>query len=134
MRYTGKIATWGFIAFGVTMVLFGTLRATGQVLWPLIILFVSMYSVRLGVALGLEGGLGDDALWISFPVAMFPTLIMATGLYLHGGWCRSSAMNIIDPALAAASTEVSHTSEAALPHSALVAAAPPTLQGERRGG
>ena len=67
-QHIGRIATWGFIAFGVTMVLFGTVRGNGQVLWPLIILFVSMYPVRLGVAYGLRASLGVDALWLSFPV------------------------------------------------------------------
>ena len=38
-----NLATWGFLAFGVTMVLFGTVRANGQVVWPVIILFISMY-------------------------------------------------------------------------------------------
>ncbi len=79
----------GFIAFGVSMVLFGTVRANGQVIWPLIILFVSMYPVRLGVAIGLREQFGSDALWLSFPAAMVSTLLMATVLYFHGGWKRT---------------------------------------------
>ena len=92
--HIGRIATWGFIAFGVTMVLFGVVRANGQVVWPLLILFISLYPIRLGVAVGLGGWLGADALWISFPVAMMATLTMASLLYLQGGWRRETDMNI----------------------------------------
>jgi putative MATE family efflux protein len=90
-RHIQLIATWGFLFFGVSLVLFGTVRANGQVVWPLIILFVSMYPVRLGFALGAYDWLGADALWLSFPIGMVATMVMATALYLHGGW-RSSRM------------------------------------------
>ncbi len=55
-RHIQLVATWGFVAFGVSLVLFGTVRANGQVVWPLIILFVAMYPVRLGFALGAPRG------------------------------------------------------------------------------
>ena len=48
----------------------------------------------MGVAVGLRGWLGADALWISFPVAMMATLTMASLLYLQGGWRRETDMNI----------------------------------------
>jgi putative MATE family efflux protein len=87
-RHIQLVATWGFLFFGVSLVLFGTVRANGEVVWPLIILFISMYPVRLGFALGLRDALGLDALWLSFPAGMVATSIMAAGLYLHGGWKR----------------------------------------------
>ena len=80
------IATWGFLFFGISLVLFGTVRANGEVLGPLIILFIAMYPVRLGFAFGLREPLGLDALWLSFPAGMVATSIMAAALYLHGGW------------------------------------------------
>jgi putative MATE family efflux protein len=88
-RHIQLIATWGFLFFGISLVLFGTVRANGQVVWPLIILFISMYPVRLGFALGAHGWLGTDALWLSFPIGMVATSAMATALYLHGGWRKS---------------------------------------------
>ncbi|MFG0634651.1 MATE family efflux transporter [Pseudomonas sp. xss_2] len=127
-QHIGRIATWGFVAFGVSMVLFGTVRANGQVIWPLIILFVSMYPVRLGVALGLHDWLGSDALWISFPVAMVSTLAMASILYLHGGWRKSSSMDIETHGPNAVVAEVSQTAEAALPCNALAPASPAALK------
>lgn len=88
-RHIQLVATWGFVCFGVTLVLFGTVRANGQVIGPLIILFISMYPVRLGVLFAAEQWLGADALWLSFPIGMVATMLMAIGLYLHGGWRRS---------------------------------------------
>ena len=81
-----RVATWGFVAFGVAFVLFGTVRANGQVVQPLVILFVAMYPIRLGFALGAREWLGVDAIWWSFPVAMVAIVLMAIGVYLHGGW------------------------------------------------
>jgi Na+-driven multidrug efflux pump len=88
-RHIQLVATWGFVCFGVTLVLFGTVRANGQVLGPLIILFIAMYPVRLGVLFAADQWLGPDALWLSFPIGMVATMLMAIGLYLHGGWRRS---------------------------------------------
>jgi putative MATE family efflux protein len=87
-RHIQLVSTWGFIFFGATFVVFGTVRANGEVVGPLIILFIALYPVRMGVALGSEPWLGTDALWLSFPVGMVATSIMAGMLYFHGGWRR----------------------------------------------
>ena len=74
--HIGRIATWGFILFAASpWCCSGAVRANGQVIWPLIILFISLYPVRLGWRWGLRGWLGPDALWISFPVAMLTTVL-----------------------------------------------------------
>ena len=87
------IGTWSFLLFGVTMVLFGTVRANGAVLGPLVILAIGLYPVRLGFALGAYDWLGADALWYSFPASSFANMAMAIGFYLHGGW-RKARMQI----------------------------------------
>jgi putative MATE family efflux protein len=87
-RHIQLVATWGFLFFGVSLVLFGTVRANGEVVWPLIILFIAMYPVRLGFAFGTKHWLGLDALWLSFPAGMVATAIMAGMLYLDGRWKR----------------------------------------------
>jgi putative MATE family efflux protein len=92
------IATWSFLLFGVTMVLFGTVRANGAVLGPLIILFIGLYPVRLGFALGAQPWLGPDALWASFPVSSFANMAMAIAFYLHGGWRKARMGPPPDPA------------------------------------
>jgi len=92
-RHIQLLTSWGFVFFSASLVIFGTVRANGQVVWPLIILFISMYPVRLGIAFGTERWLGIDSLWWSFPAGMVTTSIMATILYLHGGWRRSRMMS-----------------------------------------
>lgn len=80
------VATWGFIFFGITLVLFGTVRGNGEVVWPLIIMVIAMYPARIGFALAAEPWLGVDAVWWSFPLGSIATAAMAAVLYLHGGW------------------------------------------------
>ena len=85
-RHIQLLATWSFLLFGVTLVLFGTVRANGAVIGPLIILFVGLVPVRLGFALGAYPWLGADALWLSFPVRSFVNMALAIAYYLRGGW------------------------------------------------
>lgn len=91
------LATWSFLLFGITMVIFGTVRANGAVIGPLIILAIGLFPVRLGFALGAYPWLGADALWLSFPVSSFANMAMAIGYYRHGGW-RAARMAPPPPA------------------------------------
>jgi Na+-driven multidrug efflux pump len=86
------LATWGFVLFGMTMVLFGTVRANGAVWGPLAILFVAMYPIRIGFALGLRPLLGADALWWSFPAGSTVTVLLAGLYYLYGPWRRGGVL------------------------------------------
>lgn len=92
-RHIQLIATWNFLLMGVTMVLFGTVRANGSVIGPLIILAIGLVPVRLGFALGAYPWLKADALWLSFPVSSIANVTMAVAFYLHGGW-RKGRMGI----------------------------------------
>lgn len=92
------LATWSFLLFGVTMILFGTVRANGAVIGPLVILIIGLYPVRLGFALGAHDWLGADALWLSFPVSSFVNMALAIAFYLHGGWRKERMLGPIDPA------------------------------------
>ena len=106
----GLIATWSFVFFGATMVLFGTVRANGAVWGPLLILVVALLPVRLGIAALLRPALGIDALWWSFPVSSFVNLAGAILYYCYGPWrggrllaqpedaCDEQAQGIAEPA------------------------------------
>jgi Na+-driven multidrug efflux pump len=87
-QHINLIVTWGLILFGATMVLFGTVRANGAVWGPLIILAISMFPVRLGLALGLDPVLGANALWWSFPIGSIVNLALAVLYFLYGPWRR----------------------------------------------
>ena len=90
------LATWSFLLMGITLVLFGTVRANGAVVGPLIILAIGLVPVRLGFAIGAYPWLGEDALWLSFPVSSLANLAMASAFYLHGGW-RKARMDAAHP-------------------------------------
>jgi putative MATE family efflux protein len=96
-RHIQILATWSFLLFGVTLVLFGTVRANGAVIGPLVILFVGLVPIRLGFALGAYPWLKADALWLSFPVSSFANMALAIAFYLHGGWRRSRMAPPPDP-------------------------------------
>lgn len=83
------IATWTFLAFGTTIVIISTLRANGSVVPPLVILFLSMFPIRLAVYYVGYPLIGSDILWWSFPISSLASLVMAWAVYRHGGWRRA---------------------------------------------
>jgi Na+-driven multidrug efflux pump len=83
------IATWSFLLFGITLVIFGTVRANGAVFVPLIILAIGLLPVRIGFAWFGRDWLGADALWWSFPVSTFVNLALAVAYYRSGRWKQS---------------------------------------------
>lgn len=91
-RHIQLIGTWSFLMFGVVFVLFGTMRANGDVWPPLIILALGLLGVRLGLAYGLQPRLGADAIWWSMPVATLFNLILAVAYYRTGRWKRAQMM------------------------------------------
>lgn len=95
-EHINNVAGWSFILFGVTFVLFGVVRSTGAVTPPLIILFVSLFAVRIGFAKLLEPSWGQDAIWWSFPVSMTVSMSLAIAYYRWGGW-RSARMSVPAP-------------------------------------
>ncbi|QIG80634.1 MATE family efflux transporter [Stakelama tenebrarum] len=80
------IATWSYIIAGVTMVLFGTVRANGAVWVPLIILTVTMIPIRVGFAVAGQDWLGADAIWAAFPASSLVSLLLAAAYYRWGKW------------------------------------------------
>jgi Na+-driven multidrug efflux pump len=88
-RHIHLVATWNFILFGVTMVLFATVRANGAVWAPLIILCIGLVPVRFGFILGTDQWLGADAIWWSFPVSSLANVALSAAYYLQGGWKKA---------------------------------------------
>ncbi len=89
-RHIQLIASWTFVMFGATMVLFSTVRANGATLAPLIILIVSLYPVRIGIAMAGQPVIGADALWWAFPIGSAVSLGLAALFYRFGKWRSQS--------------------------------------------
>jgi putative MATE family efflux protein len=92
--HINRIATPSFVFFGITMVLFGVVRATGAVMAPLIGLTVSLLLVRVPLAEAFIDRLGADSVWLSFPLSSAFAAILAVVYYKYGGW-RSAHMESV---------------------------------------
>lgn len=80
------IAGGSFIFTGATLVFFGTARANGAVVMPMVIMVVSLIFGRLGFAIGMQPVLGFEALWWAFPFASLISVTMAAIYYARGSW------------------------------------------------
>ncbi len=96
-RHIHLVASWSFLMFGVTMVIFGTVRANGAVMAPLVILAVAMFPVRLGALFALRPFIGIEAFWWTMPIGSLASMVMAVAYYRAGGW-RKLAMTVTSPA------------------------------------
>ena len=105
-RHINAVASWSFVLFGATMVLFGTVRANGAVVAPLMILAFAMFPVRIGGAIVLEPWLGEDALWWSLPLGSTASLILASLYYKWGNW--RAARPLLPEAMPGRPGEVMH--------------------------
>jgi putative MATE family efflux protein len=89
--HLNRIATWSFAFFGVSMVLFGVVRATGAVVVPLICVVVSLLGVRVPFAEIMLDRWQADAIWWSFPLSSALSALLSVLYFRYGGW-RSAHM------------------------------------------
>ncbi|MFM5948543.1 MAG: hypothetical protein ACKOPM_04830 [Novosphingobium sp.] len=80
------LAIWTYLPFGITIVLFGTLRAYGVIYAQLLVLFASMYGVRLGAYYLLYPLIGPDALWYSFLLSSVLSMLLTLAVYFLAPW------------------------------------------------
>ncbi|MCA3182270.1 MULTISPECIES: MATE family efflux transporter [unclassified Cupriavidus] len=88
-QHINLVVLWSFILFGFTIVVFGTVRATGAVMAPLVILFISMWVIRLPFAWALGPRIGAESIWWSFPLGSVVSVVLAFLYYRFGNWKRS---------------------------------------------
>ncbi|HEU4623651.1 MAG TPA: MATE family efflux transporter [Steroidobacteraceae bacterium] len=86
------IAAWSFVLLGVSMVIFGVVRATGAVFPPLVILTIALLGVRFPLALSLLDRWHADAIWWSFPISSLVAALLSVAYYKYGNW-RTLRMN-----------------------------------------
>jgi putative MATE family efflux protein len=95
-RHIHLVASWSFVMFGVTMVIFSTVRATGAVMAPLVILAIAMFPIRLGAVFALRPFIGIEALWWTMPISTAASMVMALGYYRAGTW-RKLRIQTVSP-------------------------------------
>lgn len=89
--HINRIVTPSFVFFGITLVLFGVVRATGAVMAPLITLAITLLLVRIPLAEAFVDRLGVDSVWWAFPLSSALASLLAVLYYKFGGW-RSAHM------------------------------------------
>lgn len=99
-QHINAVVAWSFVLFGVTIVLFGVVRATGAVAAPLVILFVSQWVIRLPFAWQMQMTWGAEAIWWSFPLGFAVSLVMALTYYKWGNWRGVRMLPKAPPAVA----------------------------------
>jgi putative MATE family efflux protein len=97
-RHIDVLVVWSFAVFGVTMVLSGVVRSTGAVIPPLLILFFTLWVIRVPFARFFAARFGADALWYSFPISSFVALVCSVGYYRFGKWKSASMLKNPSPA------------------------------------
>ncbi|MBT2186015.1 MATE family efflux transporter [Sphingobium nicotianae] len=85
-RHIIQIVSWSYLPFSIAMVMFGTMRANGIVLAPLIILTASLFFVRIGFYYVSYPLIGANGLWASFTVSTMVVLVLAWLYYRYGKW------------------------------------------------
>jgi Na+-driven multidrug efflux pump len=89
--HLNKIVAGSFIFFGVTVLLFSVVRATGAVILPLLVSSLSLFGVRFPLAYWLLERYHAEAIWWSFPASSVLATALALLYYKYGGW-RSAHM------------------------------------------
>jgi putative MATE family efflux protein len=84
--HMNRIVTPSFIFFGISLTLFGVVRATGAVMAPLIILTIALLAVRFPFAEALLSRYQVDAVWWSFPISSALAAALAVLYYRYGDW------------------------------------------------
>jgi putative MATE family efflux protein len=93
-RHINTLVIWSFAIFGVTMVLSGVVRATGAVVPPLIILFISMWLIRFPLAKAMLDSWGANAIWRSFPISSVVALCLSVAYYRFGNWKSAHMLRV----------------------------------------
>jgi Na+-driven multidrug efflux pump len=96
--HLNRIVTGSFVFFGISVALFGVVRATGAVMMPLAILTVSLLLVRFPLAEFFLDRFHADAVWWSFPISSVISAVLTVLYYKFGGW-RKAHMSAAEPAV-----------------------------------
>jgi putative MATE family efflux protein len=98
-RHIQFLASWSYALFGITIVLFGTMRAAGTVSPPLVVLGIAMYPGRMGFYAVLHPVLGMDAIWLSFPFGSAIAVLLAWASYRMIPWRKRAEATRVPPVM-----------------------------------
>ena len=85
-QHIQMVCTWSFALVGIMVILNGTMRAYGEVMLPLGVMFIAMYPARLGFYALAYPHIGAEAVWWTYPVGSAASVSLTLVVYLRGGW------------------------------------------------
>jgi Na+-driven multidrug efflux pump len=91
--HINAVVAWSFVFLGISIVLFGIVRAAGAVMVPLFVHTLTLLAVRFPLAALLMDRWQADAIWWSFPISSGLAVVLAALYYRYGGW-RTASLNI----------------------------------------
>lgn len=83
------ITLWGFIIFGINVVIMSAVRANGAVIVPLIMPVIALWVMRLPIAYLLAPKYGLDSIWWGFPIGFVSASVLAVLYYFFGNWKKA---------------------------------------------
>lgn len=83
------VGGWGFVIQSATLTLSAVMRANGVALVPLIFMFIAFGPGRVGSAMLLQGTMGVDAIWLSFPIGSIMSFAMNAAYFRLGTWRKA---------------------------------------------
>jgi len=88
------IVLWSVVAFGMSGVLAGMMRASGTVIAPMAISILTIIGVEVPVAWILSQRLGVEGVWIAYP-ATFVTMLVLQAAYYTFVWRRKAIGRLV---------------------------------------
>lgn len=88
------ITLWSYAVFGNSAVLSGTMRGSGDVLWPTVIGVSVIWGVEVPVAWLLMHRIGLDGVWIGYPAAYCASLLLQF-CYYEFVWKRKTHERLV---------------------------------------
>ncbi len=85
---------WSILVFGFQAIVGGIMRASGDVLIPMVISIFCILGIQLPVAYALDARIGVEGIWMSFPVAFVAMLLLQSAYYL-GFWRHRKIKKLI---------------------------------------
>lgn len=85
--------TWGFI--GLQLSLIGVIRASGNMITPMIITLISQWVLQFPLAyvLSKHTSLGDRGIWYAFPVSYVLITLITIAVYARGDWKKKKLVD-----------------------------------------
>lgn len=87
-----RVVAWFYAVFGAMFAFGGVLRGAGDVTVPMLLSVLSLWVVRVPLAVILARRIGAEGIWWSLPAAWVVGTLCLGGYYLTGRWRRVAAI------------------------------------------